>query len=76
VTTTSSRLAAGLRSARPVAGRWPAGLTALLGVVLSVPSIVSASGARPIRETTFDEKELELFHRSADAIRASADSLR
>ena len=46
------------------------------GVALSVPSIVSASGARPIRETTFAANELELFHRSADAIRASADSLR
>ena len=46
------------------------------GVALSVPSIVSASGARPIRETSFAPNELELFHRSADAIRASADSLR
>jgi len=46
------------------------------GVALSVPSIVSASGAVPIRETTFDEHELELFHRSADALRSVAAELR
>lgn len=46
------------------------------GVALSVPSIVSASGAIPIPETTFDERELELFHRSADALREVADELR
>ncbi|MFB8387794.1 L-lactate dehydrogenase [Microbacterium sp. NPDC055910] len=45
-------------------------------VALSVPSIVSARGAVPIRETRFDEHELELFHRSAKALREVADSLR
>lgn len=46
------------------------------GVALSVPSIVSASGAVPIPETTFDATELELLRRSADALRQAADSLR
>lgn len=46
------------------------------GVALSVPSIVSAAGAVPIRETPFDARELELFHASADALRKVADSLR
>jgi len=46
------------------------------GVALSVPSVVSAGGAVPIRETRFDTRELELFHRSADALREVADSLR
>lgn len=46
------------------------------GVALSVPSIVSASGAVPIRETQFSESELGLFRRSADALRSVADQLR
>lgn len=46
------------------------------GVALSVPSIVSASGARPIRETSFSPSELGLFRRSADALRDVAASLR
>ncbi len=46
------------------------------GVALSVPSIVSAAGAVPIRQTQFAADELELFHRSADALREVADSLR
>jgi len=46
------------------------------GVALSVPSVVSAAGAVPIRETRFDTRELDLFHRSADALREVADSLR
>lgn len=46
------------------------------GVALSVPSIVSAAGAVPIPETQFDHEELELFHRSAEALRAVAESLR
>ncbi|WP_336644254.1 L-lactate dehydrogenase [Microbacterium sp. MMO-78] len=46
------------------------------GVALSVPAVLSASGAQPIRETTFSPSELELFHRSADALREVADSLR
>ena len=46
------------------------------GVALSVPSIVSAAGAEPIRETQFSPSELELFHRSAAALSEVADSLR
>ena len=46
------------------------------GVALSVPSVVSAAGAVPIRETQFDHQELELFHASADALKQVADSLR
>jgi L-lactate dehydrogenase len=46
------------------------------GVALSVPSIVSASGATPIRETDFSDRELELLRHSADALRTVADSLR
>ncbi len=46
------------------------------GVALSVPSIVSASGALPIPETTFSENEAGLFRHSADALRQVADSLR
>lgn len=46
------------------------------GVALSVPSVVSAAGARPIAETRFDDRETELFHRSAAALREVADSLR
>lgn len=46
------------------------------GVALSVPSIVSASGAVPIRETVFSPHELDLLRDSADALRTVADSLR
>jgi L-lactate dehydrogenase len=46
------------------------------GVALSVPSLVSAAGAVPIRETQFDQRELELFHASADALKQVATSLR
>lgn len=46
------------------------------GVALSVPSIVSATGAVPIRETRFADNELELFQRSAEALSKVADSLR
>lgn len=46
------------------------------GVALSVPSVVSAAGALPIRETQFAPDELELLHRSATALRDVADSLR
>jgi L-lactate dehydrogenase len=46
------------------------------GVALSVPSVVSASGARPIRETPFSASELGLLRRSADALRGVAASLR
>ncbi|MFJ6678288.1 L-lactate dehydrogenase [Microbacterium sp. NPDC091382] len=46
------------------------------GVALSVPSVVSSAGARPILETSFSDDELALFHRSADALRTVAASLR
>lgn len=46
------------------------------GVALSVPSIVSASGAVPIRETSFSEDELTLLRRSGDALATVARSLR
>lgn len=46
------------------------------GVALSVPSVVNASGAVPIRETTFSSGELELFQHSAEALREVAASLR
>lgn len=46
------------------------------GVALSVPSVVSASGAVPIRETVFSPSELGLLRRSADALREVANSLR
>jgi L-lactate dehydrogenase len=46
------------------------------GVALSVPSVVSAAGAVPVRETQFASNELDLFHRSAAALREVADSLR
>jgi L-lactate dehydrogenase len=46
------------------------------GVALSVPSVVSASGARPIREAPFSPSELGLLRRSADTLREVAESLR
>jgi L-lactate dehydrogenase len=46
------------------------------GVALSVPSLVSASGAVPIRGTTFSDDELMLLRRSADALSTVAASLR
>ena len=46
------------------------------GVALSLPSIVSCRGAEPVHQTAFDDRELELFRHSADALRDVADSLR
>ena len=46
------------------------------GVALSVPSIVSARGAVPIRETVFSPRELDQLRSSAEALRTVADSLR
>lgn len=46
------------------------------GVALSVPSIVSASGAVPIRETAFSKDEMTLLQRSADALSSVAETLR
>ncbi|GAA1997807.1 L-lactate dehydrogenase [Brevibacterium samyangense] len=45
------------------------------GVALSVPSIVNASGAFPVRETPFDAEELELLRSSAEALREVDASL-
>jgi L-lactate dehydrogenase len=45
------------------------------GVALSVPSIVNAAGAFPIRETRFDDAELELLRTSAAAISLTAQSV-
>ncbi|MCZ4300920.1 L-lactate dehydrogenase [Microbacterium oxydans] len=45
------------------------------GVALSVPSIVSATGAIPIRNTSFSDHELALLRQSADALTAAAASL-
>ncbi|CAN7305190.1 L-lactate dehydrogenase [Microbacterium maritypicum] len=46
------------------------------GVALSVPSIVSAAGAVPIRNTSFSDGELALLRQSADALTAAAATLR
>jgi L-lactate dehydrogenase len=46
------------------------------GVALSVPSIVSAAGAVPVRNTPFSDAELTLLRRSADALEAAAAELR
>lgn len=51
------------------------GFHGISGVALSVPSIVGAHGATPIAETAFDEDELARLRRSAELIRAAADSL-
>lgn len=45
------------------------------GVALSVPSIVSAAGALPIRTTAFSDRELDLLRQSAEALTAVAASL-
>lgn len=46
------------------------------GAALSVPSIVSARGAVPIRNTTFSDEELSLLRGSAQALTDVAASLR
>jgi L-lactate dehydrogenase len=46
------------------------------GIALSVPSVVSATGAVPIPNTPFSASELELLERSADALRGVIGSLR
>ena len=46
------------------------------GIALSVPSIVSASGAVPIRETPFSDDEIALLRRSSDALSTVVESLR
>ncbi|HEX5729974.1 L-lactate dehydrogenase [Microbacterium sp.] len=46
------------------------------GVALSVPSVVSSSGAIPILEAPYSTKELALLRRSAETLRQVAASLR
>ncbi|MBT2486085.1 MULTISPECIES: L-lactate dehydrogenase [unclassified Microbacterium] len=46
------------------------------GVALSVPSIVSATGAMPIRNTSFSDEELGLLHHSAKALDEVTATLR
>ncbi|WP_375386742.1 L-lactate dehydrogenase [uncultured Microbacterium sp.] len=46
------------------------------GIALSVPSIVSASGAVPVGPTPYSSDELALLRRSADALSTVVDSLR
>jgi len=46
------------------------------GVALSVPSVVSATGAVPIRNTPFSADEVGLLHRSAQALSSVATRLR
>lgn len=46
------------------------------GVALSVPSVVSATGAVAIPNTPFSDHEIELLGRSADALRGVLGSLR
>ena len=46
------------------------------GVALSVPSVVSSSGAIPILEAPYSTKELALLQRSAETLRQVAASLR
>lgn len=46
------------------------------GMALSVPSVVNARGARPVRETAFSEEELDKLRHSADSLIAVADDLR
>lgn len=48
----------------------------LSGVALSVPSVVGSSGASPIRETPFSDRELELLHASARTIGETAAHVR
>ncbi|WP_422115250.1 L-lactate dehydrogenase [Brachybacterium sp. UNK5269] len=46
------------------------------GVALSVPCIVNASGAHPIRETPFEDEELTKLRASAAALERAAAGLR
>lgn len=46
------------------------------GVALSVPSIVSAAGAVPMRSTSFSEEERASLRQSADALASVAATLR
>lgn len=48
----------------------------LNGIALSVPSIVSASGAVPVAQTPYSSDELSLLRRSAGALSEVVESLR
>ncbi|MFF0911710.1 L-lactate dehydrogenase [Microbacterium enclense] len=52
------------------------GFQGIDGMALSVPSIVSASGAVPLAGTPFSDAERTLLHRSAAALTSVASSLR
>ena len=51
------------------------GIRGLEGVALSLPSVVSGDGARPVAETPMSADEEGLLAASADAIRASVETL-
>jgi L-lactate dehydrogenase len=51
------------------------GIRGIDGVALSLPSVVSGEGARPVAETPMSADEERLLAASADAIRVSFDSL-
>lgn len=51
------------------------GYEGISGVALSVPSVVSAAGAIPVEGTPFSPAESVKLQASADALRASLDSL-
>lgn len=46
------------------------------GVALSIPCVVNADGAHPVRETTFSDKEMDLFLKSANTLKETADNVR
>ena len=46
------------------------------GIALSVPSVVGSTGATPIPNTPFSQEELQLLHRSSDALAGVLESLR
>lgn len=46
------------------------------GIALSVPSFVGSTGATPIPNTPFSQEELQLLHRSSDALAGVLESLR
>ncbi|WP_460801276.1 L-lactate dehydrogenase [Microbacterium sp. GXF6406] len=52
------------------------GVHGIDGVALSVPSVVSATGAHPLAETPMSAEEEQMLQDSAAAIRASLDALR
>lgn len=51
------------------------GFMGIEGVALSVPSVVSASGAAPVLTTPFSDREAELLQKSAAELRRAQESL-